>query len=118
MADITGTLCVQHGGRTYALRLTMRSIATLQGEFGNDLGGLLTGKGTVPDVSLCLRVVELALCGGTPGTVDTIGDIPVPALADELLTADFGIFERLMGAAFPDQVAGAKPGNAKRAATS
>lgn len=116
MADVTGTLTVQHGGKSYALRLTIRSFAALQAEFGNDLGGVLTGKTAIPDFNICLRTVELALRAGNPGAGDSLGDIPIGTLADDLLTADFTVFERVMAGAFPTQSAGAKPGNAKRAA--
>jgi hypothetical protein len=111
MADVTGTVRATLGQNEYTLRLTMRGLATLQGEFGADLGGLLSGKvaeGAIPDFNIMLRVVEIALAKGMPDmTADRVRDV-----ADDLVTDDQTILERIMQAAFPDVAAAA--GNVKR----
>jgi hypothetical protein len=94
MASILGELEVTHGGATYRLRLTMRGIATLQDEFGNDIGGILDmSEGGIPNMNICLRVVELALKRFHP---DADAD-----LADDILSDDMSIFGKLIAAAFP-----------------
>jgi hypothetical protein len=105
MADITGSLTVEHGGRSYSLRLTMRGLASLQAEFGNSLGGMLDGEANaIPNFALLLRIVEVAL-----GNVDDKEQV-----ADALLSDDVTIVERIMAASFPALVDGAS-GNGKRA---
>jgi len=116
MSDVTGTVRATLSGAEYTLRLTMRGLAQLQSEFGKDLGGLLSGgfkSGDMPDFTIPLRVVEVALLRGMPDLqADRVKDI-----ADDLLTGDQGLVARLMVAAFPDAAADAAqadPGNAER----
>lgn len=99
MADVTGALHHEFGGRTYALRLTLGGIAKLQGKYGNDLGGLLTGKveGT-PPFGIMIDMVAAALEKGERLPADEAAD-----LADDMLTADKRLVEGLMKAAFPEQ---------------
>ena len=104
MADVTGALSHSFGGKQYALRLTLGGIAKLQAKHGNDLGGLLSGKvETVPPFGIMIDMIAVALEKGQKMGADEAAD-----LADEMMTADKGVFERLMKAAFPD----ADPGNA------
>lgn len=118
MADVTGTVRVTHEGAEYTLRLTMGGLATLQAEFGRDLGGLLNqkkveaieegGEDEIPDFKTLLRIVEVALAKGMPA----LEPARVTDIADNLLTADQGILGRLLESAFPD--AAASSGNVKR----
>jgi hypothetical protein len=103
MADITGTVHADHGGKRYALRLTMRGLAELQAEFGQDLGGITThGEGAFPNMAPILRLVELSLRKGQPDmSPETAAD-----LADEMLTADIAIVQRILTAAFPSVAGG------------
>ena len=87
MAGITGETVVKFEGREYRLRLTMRGFATLQSEFGNDVLKELDTDAT-PDISLYLRVVELAL-GKEADRYE--GD-----LADEILGRDTGIVAEIL----------------------
>lgn len=114
MADVTGTLHRDFGGKTYGLRLTMRDIAKLQDRHGLDLGGVLTGKSLdVIHFGLPLDVVALALMRGSKLSADDAAEI-----SDELMTADQTIFAQLMEAVFPsagkaaDAGAGGPSGNA------
>lgn len=95
MAAILGELTVHNAGKDYCLRLTMRSIAQLQDEYGQGLMPLLGMKdGELPHFGICLRLVELALKKHHPDAG--------PELADDILTADIGVVGRLIAAAFPD----------------
>lgn len=98
MADVTGALHHDFGGRGYSLRLTLGGIAKLQGKHGNDLGGLLTGtaEGT-PSFAIMIDMVAAALEKGERLPADEAAD-----LADDMLTADKRLVERLMKAAFPE----------------
>lgn len=92
MAALTGELIERFDGRDIRLRLTMRSLATLQDEHG---GAAIEGiiGGAAPSLSACIRLVELAL---QKHHADEAYD-----LADELFTADPEIVVRLVNAAFP-----------------
>lgn len=95
MARAIGEIDVVSGGKTYCLRLTMKSLAVLQDEFGQDLGGIMNMKaGALPNLKLCLRMIELGLQKHHP---DASAD-----LADEIATADMSVIGRLISAAFPD----------------
>lgn len=98
MSDVTGALHHEFGGRSYTLRLTLGGIGKLQGKHGNDLGGLLTGgiQG-IPPFSLMIDVVAVALEKGERMSSDEAQDV-----ADDIITADQSVFEKLMKAAFPD----------------
>lgn len=100
MADVTGTVRASHDGKTYALRLTMRSFAELQARHGANVAGLLDGTaGAVPSFAALIDVVSLALQRGEGMAADE-----ADRLADELFTADARLVERLIAASFPDQV--------------
>ena len=105
MADVTGVLRADHDGKTYDLRLTMGGIAELQGRFGNDLDGLLSGGEAIPNFGVLLAVVEVALVRG-----GGVSSAKASALADDLLTADSSLAGRLIKAAFPDASPGSAPG--------
>lgn len=97
MADVTGALHHDFGGKTYTLRLTMATLGKLQGVHGNDLGGLLTGKAEgVLSFTMLVDIVAAGLQKGGGADAETSGE-----LADEMLTADQGIVTRLMEASFP-----------------
>lgn len=100
MADATGALHYEFGGKAYTLRLTFGGIAQLQARHGNDLAGLLTGNtGPIPPFAVMIDMVAVALQKGMKMPAEEAGD-----LADDMLTDDKGMFERLMRAAFPDAV--------------
>ena len=109
MADVTGALAHEFGGRSYTLRLTLGGIAKLQGKHGNDLGGMLTGKveGT-PPFGIMIDMVAAALEKGERMPSDEAAD-----LADDMLTADKTLVEALMKAAFPEQAGNAKAPKSK-----
>lgn len=107
MTNPMGELTVTVGGKEYNLRLTMRSIAVLQQEYGQELAPVLgLAPGALPDFGVCLRVVDLALRKHHP---DLEGDV-----ADDILTQDMTIFGRLIQAAFP-QPEPARPGKPRAA---
>lgn len=94
MAKMLGEVNVSVGGESYCLRLTMRGIATLQDEYGQNLEPILAlKKGELPHFGVCLRVVELALQRYHPEAG--------PDVADDILTQDMAIFGTLLEAAFP-----------------
>lgn len=111
MTDPTGAVEVEHGGKAYCLRLTMRGIARLQAKHGRNLAGLLDGTaGTFPDMGAVLDIVSEALQKGSAIEADEADD-----LADELATADPMIVGRIVTAAFPEQTEGnGKTKGAKR----
>lgn len=99
MSDITGTLHHDFRGKTFALRLTLGGIAKLQGKHGLDLGGLLSGTNTgTPPFGIMIDMVSVALVKGGDVAEETADD-----LADDMLTEDKALIERLMQAAFPEQ---------------
>lgn len=109
MAKMLGEVNVSVGGESYCLRLTMRGIAALQDEYGQNLEPILGIKeGELPHFGVCLRVVELALHRHHPDAG--------PEVADDILTQDMGIFGELMQAAFPQADAQAVEGKKIRAA--
>lgn len=100
MADVTGALHHSHEGNGYTLRLTLGGIGKLQSRHGNDLGGILTGQMTgIPPFAIMIDMVAVSLEKG-----EGIGSAEALDLADDMVTADRGLFERLMKAAFPDAV--------------
>ena len=103
MADVTGALHHDFGGRGYTLRLTLGGIAKLQGKYGNDLQGLLTGEAAgTPPFGVMIDMVAAALEKGEGLSPGEAAD-----LADDMLTADKRLVERLMKAAFPETVGNA-----------
>ena len=106
MADVTGTVHVDHGGKRFALRLTMRALAELQAEFGQDLGGISSqGEAAFPNMAPLLRMIELALIKGQPEmSPETARD-----LADDMLTRDIGLVQKVLAAAFPSVPGAARP---------
>lgn len=110
MIDPTGALEVEHGDKTYCLRLTMRGIARLQARHGRNLAGLLDGSaGDIPDMAAVLDLVSEALQKG-----EGIKAAEADDLADELATADPMVVGRILGAAFPDLEGNAPKKGAKR----
>lgn len=96
MAKAMGETLVKVAGREYRLRLTMRSLAVLQDEFGVDLLPILEmDKGGIPDMRFCLRLIELAL-------QKHHGEEATPDLADDILSEDMEILGSVIAAAFPD----------------
>lgn len=106
MPDVTGTIRAEHDGKTYALRLTMRSFAELQAKHGANVAGILDGTaGAMPSFAALIDVVSLAL-----QRAEAMPAEEADRLADELLTADIKLVERLIAAAFPDAEGnGARP---------
>jgi hypothetical protein len=105
MIDPTGAVEIQFGGKTYAMRLTMRGIARLQAKHGRTLAGLLDGtQGDFPDMGVVLDLVSEALQRGEGLDAAAADD-----LADEIATADASVVGRIMASAFPDA-----EGNAQR----
>lgn len=110
MADVTGALHHDFGGRSYRLRLTWGVLADLQGQHGDDfLARLDAGAGKLPPFGLMIDVVAKALARGEG--LDA-GD--VRELADDMLTQDPELVSRLMQAAFPDAVGNGAPAATKR----
>ena len=105
MADATGALHHEFNGKTYTLRLTMRGLAVLQDMHGSDLGGLLSDGGSaMPMLAPALDLISVALQRGEGIAKEEADD-----LADEMMTADRNLTQRIMAAAFPD-VAATVPG--------
>jgi hypothetical protein len=105
MADVTGTIHIEHGGKQYALRLSMGGIAKLQAEFGRDIAGLLSGAANeVPDFAAILRVVEVALEKAQP----SLSQEKIKDLADDIASTD--LVGKIIAAAFPDVEADAGNG--------
>lgn len=114
MADITGTLRHEHDGKSYALRLTNLGLADLQDAWGNDIGGLLSGKfdipedapddfrAAIPPMRLMVDIVARGLEKGEGMARDE-----ALALADEMTTRDKSLMGRVLATAFPK----AEPGN-------
>ena len=97
MTDPTGAIEVEHGGKTYCLRLTMRGIARLQAKHGRNLAGMMDGTaGNFPDMAAVLDIVSEALQKGHGLKADQADD-----LADEIATADPQIVGLIVNAAFP-----------------
>ncbi|SDW78332.1 hypothetical protein [Roseicitreum antarcticum] len=111
MADITGTIRAVHGGSTYDLRCTMGVLAKLQGIHGPSVGGLLDGSaGDLPEFQPMIDMVSLSLQKASGLPADQADEI-----ADDLITEDQGIVERLLTAAFPEAASEAPAsGNRKR----
>lgn len=108
MAKMLGEVNVSAGGKTYCLRLTMRGIATLQDEYGQNLAPILNLQpGELPHFGVCLRVIELALQRHHPEAG--------PEVADDILTQDMGVFGELLEAAFPQAEAQSEAGKNKAA---
>lgn len=117
MAQITGTITVRREGRDIPLRLKMSGIARLQAEFGRSIGGVLDGTAGIPDMAVFLRIVQEAVVGADPSRQHESTDRqPLADLADDILTEDPGVVERIIKASFPDPAPDAAPGNGKRAA--
>lgn len=109
MAKMLGEVDVSVGSKNYCLRLTMRGIATLQDEYGQNLSPILGIKdGELPHFGVCLRVVELALQRYHPDAG--------PDIADDILTQDMAIFGQILEAAFPQSDGQALEGKKKKAA--
>lgn len=98
MADVTGTLHHEHGGKTYTLRLTWGVLGALQEKHGDDfLDRLDVPQGKLPPFNLLIDVAAMALAKGEGLKPDDARD-----LADDIITSDPEVIGRLMAAAFPD----------------
>lgn len=93
MEDVTGEVFFDIGGHRYQARLTSRAIGQLQKDLGRDfLDAVDLEKGQLPDMLVCLRIVEEALFfGGAPREM-------VPGLADAILDEDFNNILRVLKA--------------------
>lgn len=111
MADVTGTLHHEYGGKTYTLRLTWGVLGALQAKHGDDfLERLDVPNGKLPPFNLLIDVAAMALAKGEKMAEDEARD-----LADDIITSDPEVIGRLMTAAFPDAVGnGAAQGKKKR----
>jgi hypothetical protein len=104
MAKAVGEVIAKVGGQEYCLRLTMRSLATLQDEYGQALAPITAVKpGEIPQFGVCLRMIELALKKHHPEADASV--------ADDIFTDDMEIIGRLLAATFPDieDKSGGKP---------
>lgn len=111
MADVTGALHHQFGGKTYTLRLTPRGIAKLQAEHGVNLGGILSGVAqAIPPFAVLLGVVTEALKKG-----EGLPDGKAEDLADDMMADDISLASRVLAASFPSAEGNVK--GAKRAKT-
>lgn len=109
MADITGTIREDFGGKVYELRLTMRGLARLQDKYGNNVAGLLDGtQGNIPNFGALIDLVAVSLVGVDTGDADEV--------ADNILTSDTEIVGRIIAAAFPVADAGKKKPGPKKVA--
>lgn len=105
MADVTGTLHHDFGGKNYRLRLTWGVLADLQGEHGEDfLSRLDAGEGKLPPFGLMIDIVAKALAKGEGMTA-----VEADGIADDMLTSDPELVSRLIQAAFPEAVGNVKP---------
>lgn len=98
MADVTGTLHQDFGGKSYKLRLTWGVLADLQGKHGDDfLSRLEVVDGKLPPFGLMIDIVAKSLVKG-----ERMGEGDAEDLADDMLTVDPELVSRLLQAAFPD----------------
>ncbi|WP_294932422.1 hypothetical protein [uncultured Paracoccus sp.] len=116
MADATGALHHEFDGHNYSLRLTLGGIAKLQGRHGDDLGGLLSGKydsdegkgQKIPPFGIMIDIVAESLVKG-----ENLPEEDARDLADDMLSADLGLFQQVLASAFPDLRKGTGQGNRK-----
>lgn len=106
MADVTGALHHEFGGKTYTLRLTMSVLATLQGRYGDDFLSKFNAAELAkkPPFALMVDMVTLSLVKGMKMPEAQAAD-----LADDMITARNDLAASLLAAAFPDT--GAAVGN-------
>lgn len=112
MADVTGALHHDFGGKSYRLRLTWRVLADLQGKHGDDfLSQLDAGAGRMLPFGVMIDIVAKALARG-----ESLDEGQVQDLADDMLTADPELVSRLLESAFPPASGngGAAPAKRKR----
>lgn len=113
MADVTGTLHHDFGGKSITLRLTWTVLAELQARHGKDfIQRLEIQEGEMPDFGMIVDIVTRALMRG-----ENMPESDAALLADDMLTADPSMLGRLMKSAFPEAQAagnGAKAGQAAR----
>ncbi|SCY61525.1 hypothetical protein [Paracoccus tibetensis] len=97
MNAITGEVVVTARGETYRLCLGMIGLAQLQKEYGQHLGPITDldlKEGELPDFSVMVRVVDLALDRYHPEHDKWV--------ADDILREDLSTFLRLVEGAFPE----------------
>lgn len=109
MADVTGALHHEFAGRTYCLRITMLGLAALQDQYGDDIGGLLSGKfdpsedgkpAPIPPFRIMVDLVKVALIKGEKMTDDEALE-----LADDMATDQRDLGVLALRAAFPPPAA-------------
>lgn len=122
MADVTGTVYAEGNGARYPLRLTLRAVAALQGEFGMDVLERMQKLDVATfDFNIIVRVIELSLGAANP----SLEPKDVCRIADEI--GSFELFAEVLAGLFPDAENGteddaggdrvdgkAAPGNGKR----
>lgn len=106
MADVTGALHHEFGGKFYTLRLTMSVLAKLQARHGPDFLAKFNAAEVAksPPFALMIDMVTLSLVKGM-GMPETMA----ADLADDMITAQNDLPASLLAAAFPD--AGEPVGN-------
>lgn len=108
MASFTGEVIAKLGDEEYCLALGLRGVAKLQEQYGANLDpihNLGQEEGELPDFSVLLRIVDVALERHHP---DAPGDV-----AEMLLAADMALPGKLLTAAFPEQKGAGKAGKGK-----
>lgn len=96
MADVTGTLRRDLGGKTYAMRLTPLGIAALQDRYGNDFLAQIEKTQGLPNLRLFVDIVAEALIKGEGMTREE-----AHPLADDLVAGDLSLPLEIIQAAFP-----------------
>jgi len=96
MADVTGTIYAEADGVRYPLRLTLRALAALQGQFGLDCLQKLSAETAAQfDFALAVRGIELGIEAANPSMTPQ----DVAKLTDRIATVQ--LFAELFAAAFP-----------------
>ena len=109
MADVTGALHHEFGGKTYTLRLTMSVLAQMQARHGDDFLSRFNAAEVAksPPFALMIDMVTLSLVRGM-----RLAEAEAADLADDMLTGDNELVANLLAAAFPDAKANVGNGQA------
>jgi hypothetical protein len=109
MADVTGALHHEFGGKTYTLRATMGVLAKLQARHGGDFMSKFDQESIRknPPLALMIDVVTLSLIKGMGMPEGEAAD-----LADDMLTGSPDLAVILLASAFPDAKANVGNGQA------